>query len=230
MKYQNEESDYSEEDYRRKPKTSFFHSFVQVFARVFASLVLIVLIGYGIFATFKIISLQGQLNALLRKENKVEVTTFIVKERLNEISELATEAYEYNGVQTISNARQMFGWTIPGTTNIINVTYAGVVKVGFDVTEIHPEVNQVTQKIYITLPDPKVLDSYIKLDELQFDAQNNILNPIDVTKLTEYFGEIEKQGLSNAEEKDIFDKAEKRMELLIESFLAVFPEYEVVFV
>ena len=97
-------------------------------------------------------------------------------------------------------------------------------------TEIHPDVNQVTQKIYITLPDPKVLDSYIKLDELQFDAQNNILNPIDVTKLTEYFGEIEKQGLSNAEEKDIFDKAEKRMELLIESFLAVFPEYEVVFV
>lgn len=216
MKYQNEESDYSEEDYRGKPKTSLFHSFVQVFARV--------------FATFKIISLQGQLNALLRKENKVEVTTFIVKERLNEIGELATEAYEYNGVQTISNARQMFGWTIPGTTNIINVTYDGVVKVGFDVTEIHPDVNQVTQKIYITLPDPKVLDSYIKLDELQFDAQNNILNPIDVTKLTEYFGEIEKQGLSNAEEKDIFDKAEKRMELLIESFLAVFPEYEVVFV
>ena len=230
MKYQNEESDYSEEDYRGKPKTSLFHSFVQVFARVFASLVLIVLIGYGIFATFKIISLQGQLNALLRKENKVEVTTFIVKERLNEIGELATEAYEYNGVQTISNARQMFGWTIPGTTNIINVTYDGVVKVGFDVTEIHPDVNQVTQKIYITLPDPKVLDSYIKLDELQFDAQNNILNPIDVTKLTEYFGEIEKQGLSNAEEKDIFDKAEKRMELLIEGFLAVFPEYEVVFV
>lgn len=230
MKYQNEESDYSEEDYREKPKTSLFHSFVQVFARVFASLVLIVLIGYGVFATFKIISLQGQLNALLRKENKVEVTTFIVKERLNEIGELATEAYEYNGVQTISNARQMFGWTIPGTTNIINVTYDGVVKVGFDVTEIHPDVNQVTQKIYITLPDPKVLDSYIKLDELQFDAQNNILNPIDVTKLTEYFGEIEKQGLSNAEEKDIFDKAEKRMELLIESFLAVFPEYEVVFV
>ena len=149
---------------------------------------------------------------------------------MNEIGELATEAYEYNGVQTISNARQMFGWTIPGTTNIINVTYDGVVKVGFDVTEIHPDVNQVTQKIYITLPDPKVLDSYIKLDELQFDAQNNILNPIDVTKLTEYFGEIEKQGLSNAEEKDIFDKAEKRMELLIESFLAVFPEYEVVFV
>ena len=230
MKYQNEESDYSEEDYREKPNTSLFHSFVQVFARVFASLVLIVLIGYGVFATFKIISLQGQLNALLRKENKVEVTTFIVKERLNEIGELATEAYEYNGVQTISNARQMFGWTIPGTTNIINVTYDGVVKVGFDVTEIHPDVNQVTQKIYITLPDPKVLDSYIKLDELQFDAQNNILNPIDVTKLTEYFGEIEKQGLSNAEEKDIFDKAEKRMELLIESFLAVFPEYEVVFV
>lgn len=74
------------------------------------------------------------------------------------------------------------------------------------------------------------MDSYIKLDDLQFDAKNNILNPIDITKLTEYFGQIEQEGISNAEKMDIFNKAEERMKRIIESFLAGFSEYEVIFI
>ena len=223
----NNSNNTEEQEIKKAPKGQ---SFFDIFKKVCLSLVLIILVGYGIYATVKVYVLQGQLNLLLAKENKVEITNAVVQERLNEIGELATEAYEYSGVQTITNARQVFGWTIPGTTNTINVQYNGVVKVGFDVTEIHPEVNQATKKIYITLAEPRVLDSYIKLDSLQFGAQNNILNPIDVTKLTEYFSEIEEQGLSNAEEKDIFNKAEARMKLIIESFLAGFSDYEVVFV
>ena len=224
MDYQNSSED------SREPQTRREHSFWDILKKVCISLVLIALIGYGVYATFKIIVLQGQLNVFLSKENKVEVTNVVVKERLNEIGELATESYEYSGVQTIINARQVFGWTIPGTTNIVNITYNGVIKVGFDVTDIHPEVNQATKKIYITLPSPRVLDSYIKLDDLQFSAQNNILNPIDIQKVTEYFENIEKQGMSGAEEKDIFNKAENRMKLIVENFLAGFSEYEVVFV
>lgn len=204
--------------------------FFEVLTKVIVSVLIVVLAGYSIWATFKVMVLKGQLNVLLAQQSKTAVTNIVVKERLEEIGELATEAYEYEGYQTIENVRQVLGISIPGTANSIGVSYCGIVKVGFDVTEIHPEVNEATKKIYITIPNPKVLDSYIKLDDLQFDAKNNILNPIDITKLTEYFGQIEQEGISNAEKMDIFNKAEERMKRIIESFLAGFSEYEVIFI
>lgn len=163
--------------------------------------------------------------------NHIEVTNVQIEQRLSKISELATFMDEYTGEKAVSDTREVLGFDIPGTTNSYRVLYSGVIKVGYDVSDITVRVDNRNQIIHIYLPNAQVLDNYIKFDTLQvIDQKNNILNPFEFKDFQAGFTDIEESQLQSAKEAGIFVRAEASAETLIENcLLSAFPDYKVVF-
>ena len=158
-----------------------------------------------------------------------EITDAHIEETMTQISELATMSFEYSNQKTVTDTRKIFGFDIPGTTKTVNIVYSGVIKVGYDVTDISCKVDDAKKTLTFTLPQPTVLDNYIILDTLQCTDGNNILNPIGSEDIIGYFGEIEAEELARAEENGIYANAEEQLKSIIEHYFASFPDYTILF-
>lgn len=177
----------------------------------------------------KIEEMEGQIGVLLKETEHVEIQRVQIEEKLDLISELATSSFEYTNQKTISNTRQLLGFDIPGTTNSVELIYSGIIKVGYDVSEIECVADEDNLQLIFTLPEAQVLDNYIILDTMQCNDRNNIFNPIGSDKIAQYFAEIQAEELEAAEAKGIYDEAEDQLKSIITNFFAVFSDYEVVF-
>ena len=111
----------------------------------------------------------------------------------------------------------------------MSVEASGIAKVGYDVYHIRTRIDNESQTIYISLPEPQVLDNYVIWDSVVSVEKNNILNPIDFEQYRELISELEGLGLEKAEADGIYQKAEEQLKVLIENFLSEFAEYEIVF-
>lgn len=180
-------------------------------------------------ANAKIGELEAKLRAALQETEHIEITNVHIEEKLSKISELATMSFTYTGHKTIDNTRQILGVDIFGTTNTVDVIYSGVIKVGYDVLDTQYKVDEDRRMILFTLPEAKVLDNYIILDNLICEDENNIFNPIGSEDITRYFAEIEEEELAIAESKGIYFEAETQLKSIIENFFAAFPDYKVIF-
>lgn len=156
------------------------------------------------------------------------VTVEEVKTKLVELDELATYSGEYTVTYGKDETRHFLDdIDIPFTTNSIVINCEGIVKVGYNVSDINVKVDD--EKIYISLPESEVLDNYVIWDSIECDEDNNILNPIEFSQYQELINEMEEKGLAQSEEQGIYDKAEKNVKKIIEEFLACFDGYEIVY-
>ena len=177
----------------------------------------------------KIEEMEGQIGVLLKETEHVEIQRVQIEEKLDLISELATSSFEYTNQKTISNTRQLLGFDIPGTTNSVELIYSGIIKVGYDVSEIECLADEEDLQLIFTLPEARVLDNYIILDTMQCNDRNNIFNPIGSDKIAQYFADIQAEELKAAEARGIYDEAEEQLKSIITNYFAVFSDYEVVF-
>ena len=204
----------------------FFRTLKTVFALLLiGALAFTVYYGYNYFSA-KVSGLEAELSFLKEKE---KVSTEQIEEKLSEIGELATSLFEYKSSKHISNTRQAFGVDIPGTTNEIDITYSGIIKVGYDVNAITFSTDDEKMLITVTLPEPRVLDNYIIFDGMECTESNSILNPTSYEKLAGYFTEIEAEELKKAESEGIYELAEEQARSIIEHYLAAFADYTVEF-
>lgn len=176
-------------------------------------------------------STPNQIDLKLPGEvEKRMITKDEVEEKLVEIGEFATYSGEYTVSKSADQSRYFLDdIQIPGTTNSINITCNGIVKVGYDVHEITPTIDNDSNKIYIALPEPTVLDNYVIWDSIQYTESNKILNPIEFSQYQTLITEIEEEGLTKAEADGIYGAAAENVKVLIRNFLSGFDEYEVVF-
>ena len=158
------------------------------------------------------------------------VTVEEVEVVLIDVSQFSTYSGEYTTTKSAEYTRYFLdNIAVPGTTNTINLECKGIVKVGYDVDEITIKVDNDSQKIYISLPAPKVLDNYVIWDSVKCREENNILNPIDFEQYQGLISEIEDEGLALVEADGIYEDAEANMETIIRNFLSGFEDYEILF-
>ncbi len=156
------------------------------------------------------------------------VTVEEVESKLNEMAELTTYSSEYTVTLGKEETRHLMDdIKLAMTTNSITITASGIVKVGYDVSDISVKVDNF--KIYISLPEAKLNDNYVIWDTLECEEKNNILNPIEFSQYQEIVDEIEKMGLEDVEKKGIYKKAEKNLKKIMNGFLSEFVDYEVVY-
>lgn len=149
---------------------------------------------------------------------------------LVDISQFSTYSGEYTTTKSAEYTRYFLdNIAVPGTTNTITLECKGIVKVGYDVEKITIEVDNDSQKIYISLPAPKVLDNYVIWDTVKCQEENNILNPIDFEQYQTLFAEIEEDGLALVEADGIYADAEENMMTIIRNFLSGFEDFEIIF-
>lgn len=177
------------------------------------------------------IGLKAELELLksVQIKTKHTVTAQEIEEKLEPIGELSTYEFAYDGTDVNSSYKEILNHKIWGTTNSVSYTYSGVIKVGYDIEDIEIKLDQDKYFIYIRLPEPQVLDNYLKT-HWECEEKNNILNPLNISDHRDFFEEISQRELEKAEEAGIYDKAEDQVKLLITNFLAVFSDYEVVFI
>lgn len=202
--------------------------------RVFVILIVIVVVGFGVFYKIKFETIRIEFEKLQEKLLEIEnetITVTIIEEKLNQIAELATVAFEYSGILTKNNYREFFKTeiNIPFTKNEITVEYKGVIKVGYALDSVEYKFDEESKKIYMSLPEAEVTDHYMIQDELKFEQKNNLLNPISIEEINRYLINIEKEELIRAEKEGIYKKAEERMKGIIENYFAEFENYEVIF-
>ena len=158
------------------------------------------------------------------------VTVDEIETKLVEMSQLSTYSGEYSVTKSADFTRYFIdNIAIPGTTNTIHIECQGLVKIGYDVESIAPTVDNESHKIYIALPEAKVLDNYIIWDTVKCLENNTILNPIDFGQYQTLISEMEAQGLSQVENNGIYAQAEEHVKSIIQNFLSGFDEFEVVF-
>ena len=163
-------------------------------------------------------------SALTNSEETAEaetsgITSSDVERRLTAIGELATYEQTYSGCKEGVDTRKIAGWSIPLTTNSIDISYSGTLKVGFDIEDIEYAVEDEEMKIIIKLPEAQVLSNEIDEENMICNEHNNILNPISTELMPEYLAEIKEEELEAAVEAGIYDKARSHMEMiLIETF------------
>lgn len=158
------------------------------------------------------------------------VTIDEIQMQLMEIGELSTYSGEYSVNKSADFTRYLLDdIAIPGTTNTIRIECQGIVKVGYDIEKITPQIDNVSQKIYIALPEAEILDNYVIWDTVKCSENNTIFNPIDFAQYQTLIAEIESQGLSQAEADGIYDQAEDQIKRIIQNFLSGFKEFEIIF-
>ncbi len=163
----------------------------------------------------------------LEVEKRV-VTVEEVESKLVEIGELSTYSGEYTCTFGKDETRYWLD-KIPvlGSTNSIEITCKGIVKVGYNMSDIVVKVDD--EKIYISIPEAQLNDNYVIWDSVECNESNSIFNPIEFSQYEEIIDEIEKKGLEDVTEEGIYQRAEENLKVLIEAFLAEFDEYEIVY-
>ena len=169
----------------------------------------------------KIIELPGEV------EKRV-VTVEDVESKLHEMAELTT----YSGDYTVTIGKEETRYWLEkikvlGTTNSIELTASGIVKVGYDMSEFNVSVGE--DKIYISIPEAQLNDNYVVWDKVKCTESNNCFNPIEFAQYQEIVAEIEDKGLEDVESKGIYEKAEEHVKKIMDGFLSEFVDYEIVY-
>lgn len=159
------------------------------------------------------------------------ITNEEVQSKLIEIGQLATYSSEYTVSKSVDTSRYLLdNIRIPGTTNSISLKCTGIVKVGYNVKDITPSVDNDSERIYIALPTASLLDNYIIWDSIECSDSNSILNPLEFSQYQLLIQEIEETGLAQAESDGIYAAAEDNAKLIVKNFLSGFEDYEIIFI
>lgn len=151
-----------------------------------------------------------------------------VEAKIDEMAEFTTYSSTYTVALSEETAKYFKNdKKVPFTTNKIDITASGIVKVGYDLDDIGIEIDEDT--IYISIPEAKLNDNYVIWDTVQCIEDNNIFNQIEFSQYYDMLDEIKEKGLVEAESKGIYDKAEKNLKKIMKGFLSEFNDYKVEF-
>lgn len=198
---------------------------------------LTVVFGLGYYTAIKVNQLEKDARENNKKGINLElpgevekrvVTVDEVKSKIKEMSELTTYSGEYTVTLGKDETRYFLdNIKVLGTTNSIEITASGIVKIGYDMNQIIVKVDDT--KIYISLPELQINDNYVIWDTVKCSEANNIFNPIEFAQYQEIVDEIENKGLEDVEKQGIYQNAEENIKKTMNAFLAEFEDYEIVY-
>lgn len=185
---------------------------------------LILFIGVAGFFIFP------KINVFAVKTNKTSQIS-LIQDKLVELSEWTTLKYEYKNV-IISRTNKSI--SLPGNNEvkfgeaIKLIEYTGYLKAGTDLSKLEISYDEVSKIIKVRVPKSRILDNVAETDNMKVeDVKDGILSDYPTQTLVE---EINADKSKLQEEKisqGFLEEADKRIELLLTSYLKS-PEYPIV--
>lgn len=156
-------------------------------------------------------------------QDKIEITSEVVKEKISTLGELVTAEYDYTSVGnetdkkalTLKNGQQ---FTIPFTSSGFVYSYDGTIKAGINFEEIDVVIEE--NQIVITLPEAIIISSELDDDSFElYDQKNSIFNPISVSDVSRSTKELKENAESRALKKGLLKTAQENAEFLIRNLM-----------
>lgn len=109
-----------------------------------------------------------------RKPNPNRITRTTILEGIEKVRELATIRRRFQSIVSFSEGVKIPGlnMNIPGTTRKFIMKYDGVIVCGCDLSQVQVSERYDTNKVRITLPHSKILDSYPDINSFEVYDQS----------------------------------------------------------
>ncbi len=188
-----------------------------------------VLKGFVILGVVAILGFAGGRFFNTNAEDVI-ITSELLKNRIEEVSELATLRYEYTNMGKFEQPTDLFGWEVPFMTRSFVLSYEGEILAGVDLKEAEVEVKG--NKVEIVMPKAEIIAHEIDENSVEvFDETKNIFNQIQVSDMTGFMSNEKAKVESEALEKGLLEEANQKAESAISMMLEAFgDELEVSFV
>ena len=152
--------------------------------------------------------------------SKSSAKSRMVRFGLQNIGELATQAGYFTNVQVISNARELFGFTIPFTQNKYIFSYDGTVKAGVDFEAVKVDVDDIHHTISVYVPQPEIISVEIDQDSFEiYDEGSNVFSPLGLNDVNEALTALKDEVENQAVRNGLLENAQTNAENLIQAFL-----------
>jgi len=165
------------------------------------------------------------------EKNGATVIQTGIEAQINKIGELASVEYKYTNADLVKDSLKIKNWNVPFTTKRFIVRYTGIIKAGYETSEIKAKVGE--GKIYITLPKAKILSHEIDEKSLEvLDESKNIFNPITIEDYNSFQITQKEFTEEKAISDGLFNEAENNVKEMINlaiSSVKGIDDYEVVF-
>lgn len=157
---------------------------------------------------------------------KEEINTIVLENKLVQISELATLDYHYKDLAEYNNKKDIKGITIPFTTNHFLITFEGDIKMGINVSDI--DIKETAGGFTVTVPDAKILSHEIDADSIEaFDEKYGTFNKLTVTDYNKFVASQQKKIEKEVLEKEYVKEARENAVTLVKNMLSEFESDDV---
>ena len=180
----------------------------------------------GVLALVVLLAVAFGAGAVLsRRSAEPVITSDLIGQQLEAVSELATVEYHYTNMGKFENQVDFYGWKVPFTTKSFIVAYDGVIKAGVDLSEMKIEVSGKT--ITVTMPEAKVLSHEMDEEGLEvYDETHNIFNPIEIEDYTQFTADQKESIEARALDNGLLTSAAQRAENTVRGLIEALPGME----
>lgn len=160
-------------------------------------------------------------------EEEVIFDSGLVMEEIKNISELATVEYRYTNVGTLDSSSnfKFVDVKIPFTKKTVVVTMDGVLKAGFDFSEVEIKTDEKSKKITVYIPNAKFLSNELFEDSFQvYEEKESVWNQITLDDSNSIRKDIKDKAVENAEKNGTLEQANERAKELIKCIIESVPK------
>lgn len=151
-------------------------------------------------------------------EEPTQMTSDLLSQQIQSISELATVEYNYTNMGKFENQATFYGWKVPFTTKSFIISYDGKIKAGIDMSVVEVKVSGKT--IDVKVPTAKILSHEIDEKSIEvFDETKNIFNQISITDYNQFAIDQKDKMEANVKEKGFIKEAQEKAETTIQTFV-----------
>ena len=151
-------------------------------------------------------------------EIPTKVSSDLLSQQIQNISELATIEYNYTNMGKFENQNTFYGWKVPFTTKSFIVSYDGKVKAGIDMNKVDIVIKGKT--IHITVPQASILSHEIDEKSIEvFDETKNIFNQISITDYHQFTIDQKEKIENNLKEKGFIEESQTKVESVLKTFI-----------
>ena len=151
-------------------------------------------------------------------ENPTTMTSDLLSQQIQSISELASVEYNYTNMGKYENQATFYGWKVPFTIKSFIISYDGVIKAGIDMSQV--EVKVKSKKIKMTMPKAKILSHEIDEKSIEvFDETKNIFNQISITDYNQFAIDQKEKMEDNVKQKGLLKEAQEKAQSTITTFI-----------
>lgn len=151
-------------------------------------------------------------------EEPTKMTSDLLSQQIQSISELATVEYSYTNMGKFENQATFYGWNVPFTTKSFIISYDGKIKAGIDMSQVEVKINN--NKIIVNVPQAKILSHEIDEKSIEvFDETHNIFNQISITDYNQFALDQKVNMENKVLEKGLIQEAQDKAQSSIQTFI-----------